>query len=126
METQMACRVQESVLPVGACQGTIVIVEDPFIQKYLRSVLARSGLRSIGSDARTAAGMLGLAVERVDLVITNSPRDFLAFAGTLPLLYVAGAPDPELASQFRRCRLLRKPFHPDQLVALVKDLAASV
>ena len=103
-----------------------MVVEDPFIQKYLRTVLTRQGYRVVGADARTAIGMLGSALDSVDLVITNSPRDFMAFAKTVPLLYIAGAPDLDLASCFARSRVLRKPFHPDQLLELVKDLTGSV
>jgi hypothetical protein len=70
--------------------------------------------------------MLRSSAHQVDLVITNSPRDFLAFAGSLPILYMAAAPDLELASRFLCCQVLRKPFHPDQLLALIKDLTGSV
>ena len=68
--------------------------------------------------------MLSSDTEQVDLIITNSPKDFLRFADHVPLLYIAAAPDPELASRFLWCRVLQKPFHPDQLVAAVRDLTA--
>jgi hypothetical protein len=66
--------------------------------------------------------MLSSDTEQVDLIITNSPKDFLRFADCVPLLYIAAAPDAELASRFLWCRVLQKPFHPDQLVAAVRDL----
>jgi hypothetical protein len=126
MEPQFALIPAERALQATACQGSIAVVEDPFIQKYLRDFLTRYGYRVVRCDAGAVAGMLRSAVEQVDLVITNSPRDFLAFAGSLPLLYIAAAPDLELASRFLCCRVLRKPFHPDQLLALIKDLTGSV
>jgi hypothetical protein len=56
------------------------------------------------------------------VLITNQPSLFLAFADELPLLYVAALPDPRLASMFRRCRVLRKPFQASELVASVDQL----
>ena len=126
METHTACIPPERALHFTACQGSIVVVEDPFIQKYWRDLLTRHGYRVMRSDAGAVAGMLRSAGEQVDLVITNSPRDFLAFADSLPILYLAAAPDLELASLFLCCRVLKKPFHPDQLLAFIKDLTGSV
>ena len=125
METHIACIPPERAIhAVG--QGSIVVVEDPFIQKYLRTMLARHGFRVVGSDPHTAAQMLLTGSEPVAAIITNSPLDFMAFAAAVPLLYMAAAPDLELASCFSRCRVLRKPFHPDQLLALLMDLTGSV
>jgi len=116
----------EGALLTQCAQASILVVEDPFIQKYLRTVLGRRGYQVRGADARSAEEMLRSTPEMVDLVITNSPRDFLAFARTLPLLYMSGAPDLELASRFLRSRVIRKPFHPDQLLRLVEDLTGSL
>jgi DNA-binding response OmpR family regulator len=126
METHTACIPADRALQMTACQGSIVVVEDPFIQKYVRDLLARYGYRVLKSDAGAVAGMLRSAVDPVDLVITNSPRDFLTFADSLPILYMAAAPDLELASRFLCCQVLRKPFHPDQLLACVKELTGSL
>jgi DNA-binding NtrC family response regulator len=126
METHTACIPPESALHITACQGSIVVVEDPFIQRYLSDLLTRHGYRVMRSDAGAVAGKLRSAVDQIDLVITNSPREFLAFADSLPILYIAAAPDLELASRFSCCQVLRKPFHPDQLLASIKDLTDSV
>jgi len=125
METHLACIPSERVVGATA-QGAIVVVEDPYIRKYLRDVLTRHGYRVVGSETHRAVEMLLSGPDQVDLVITNSPLDFLAFADTLPLVYLAGAPDPELASRFFCCRVLKKPFHPDHLVAAVRDLTGPV
>lgn len=125
METQIACIPPERAVGATA-QGAIVVVEDPYIRKYLRDLLTRSGYRVVGSETHRAIDMLRSGAEQVDLIITNSPADFLAFADTTPLLYLAGAPDFELASRFFCCRVLKKPFHPDDLVAAVRDLTGSV
>lgn len=126
MDTNIARTPTERAIYATARQGAIVIVEDPYIRKYLRDVLARHGYRVVGSNPHAATEMLRSETEQVDLVITNSPGDFLAFADTLPLLYLSGAPDLDLASRFFCCRVLKKPFHPDHLVAAVRDLTGSV
>jgi hypothetical protein len=102
------------------------VVEDPFIQRYLRTVLSRRGYRVEGSDLRSVIEILSTAPDRIDLVITNSPLAFLAFERSLPLLYIAGAPDFDLAAHFSHCRVLRKPFHPEELVDCVKELTGSL
>ncbi len=126
METHAACSSAEVALPVPTSSGSIVVVEDPFIQRYLRTVLSRRGYRVEGSDLRTALDTLRTAPDRIDLVITNSPQEFLPFERSLLLLYIAGAPDFDLAARFSHCRVLRKPFHPDELVECVKELTGSL
>jgi hypothetical protein len=125
METLIAS-IPPRAIQASSKGAPIVVVEDPFIQKYLRTMLARHGFQVVGSDARTAIRTLQSAPEPMGVVITNSPLDFLPFADTVRLLYMAAAPDPELASCFSHCRVVKKPFHPDELVALVNDLTASV
>src|SRR5450755_2417395 len=126
METHTSCIPPERAILSTPCQGAIVVVEDPYIRKYLRDVLVRQGYRVVGSDAPAATEMILSRTDRVDLVITNSPASFLAFADTLPILYIAGAPDLDLASRFFCCRVLKKPFHPDHLVAAVRELTGSL
>src|ERR1039457_3626756 len=126
METHIACTPPEGAILSTSCQGAIVVVEDPYIRKYLRDLLTRHGYRVVGSDADAATGMLLSQTEQVDLVITNSPVDFLAFANTTPLLYISGGPDFELAARFSYCRVLQKPFHPELLLAAVRELTGSV
>jgi hypothetical protein len=125
METHIACIPSERAIRMSA-QGAIVVVEDPYIRKYLRDVLTRHGYRVVGAETPAATEMLRSGTEPVDLVITNSPVDFLPFADRIPLLYIAGAPDFDLAARFFCCRVLKKPFHPEHLVAAVRDLTGSL
>jgi hypothetical protein len=126
METHISCIPPERAILSTPCQGAIVVVEDPYIRKYLRDVLVRHGYRVVGSEVPAATEMIRSGTDQVELVITNSPGDFLAFADRIPLLYISGAPDFELAALFFCCRVLRKPFHPDHLLATVRELTGSV
>src|SRR5258708_7293178 len=125
METHLACDAPELVGLRGEQEGSIVVVEDPFIRKYVRDLLVRHDFRVVTSEMPAAAAMLSSG-QQVDLIITNSPKDFIRFADRVPLLYIAAAPAQELASRFSCCRTLPKPFHPAELVAAVRDLTASV
>ena len=88
-------------------------------------MLQKHGHKVVIGDAARASELLrqGMAA---DMVITNQPEVFLEFARILPMLYIAASPDPELASQFSICRVLRKPFHNAELLAAVEQLAESV
>ena len=125
METHLVCDTSGRASLTEVEQGAILVVEDPFIRKYLRDLLVRHGFRVVGSDVPAAAAMLSTGAEQVDLIITNSPKDFLRFRDQVPLLYIAAAPDPELAARFSWCRTLAKPFQPADLVAAVRDLTAA-
>ena len=114
------------VVPPGEHEGAIVVIEDPFIRKYLRDLLARYGFRVIGSDVAAATGMLRSGSEQVDLIITNKPAEFLEYWDQVPVLYLSAMPDPELAAQFLYCRTVNKPFRPEQLVEAVRDLTATL
>lgn len=109
-----------------ARRNAIAVIEDPFVQNYLRDLLVRQGYQVIQSDSHHVSEELRSENERIDLVITNSPRDFVAFADWVRVLYLGSAPDMELASRFSFCRVLRKPFHPAELLAAVSDLTGSV
>jgi CheY-like chemotaxis protein len=104
--------------------GIVAVIEDPFIRKLLRDILTRHGYRVAEYSVAHALELLKSGTEQVSLIITNTPGEFLAFADVLPLLYMAAAPDPELAAHFRRCRCLRKPFLAEDLVAAVADLTS--
>ena len=106
-------------------RGYIVVIEDPFIRKLLRDLLTRRGYRIVDSSARQIATLLKENAGHVDLVITNTPGDLLEFAPELPLLYLAAAPDPDLAARFRHCRTVHKPFQAQQLVSAVEELTAA-
>jgi hypothetical protein len=104
----------------------ILVAEDPFISTFLRTVLQKHGHKVMTGDAVRASELLRQGSVAADIVITNQPEAFLEFAGMLPILYIAAAPDPDLASKFATCRVLRKPFRNDDLLAAVEQLADSV
>jgi hypothetical protein len=107
--------------PLGADRRPIVVVEDPQIQKLIQGLLGRGGYQAQAAAQDYRQTLLeGGSLPSV--LITNQPSLFLAFADELPLLYVAAMPDPRLASMFRRCRVLRKPFRASELVASVHQL----
>ncbi|MBZ5625666.1 MAG: hypothetical protein LAQ69_44290 [Acidobacteriia bacterium] len=126
METHYASSPLEHAIHSPAHQGAIAVVEDPFIQKYLRDVLVRHGYRVMGAYAERVIQLLQSEDDEIDLVITNRPGDFVAFADRVALLYLAAAPDLELASLFPACRVLKKPFQPEHLLAAIRDLIGSV
>jgi len=99
----------------------VIICENPLVENYLRFVLERTGCRVILCEPRRALEMLH-AHQSVDLLITNSPTDFLAVAGDLPFLYLSSSPDPEVAAKFPNLRVLEKPFRTDELIRAVKEL----
>jgi hypothetical protein len=76
------------------------------------------------------AAVAGRAVEALraadgpPTLVTNAPGQFLEFADQVPLLYLAEAPDSSLAGRFRLCRVLRKPFHAEELFAALDELGA--
>jgi CheY-like chemotaxis protein len=110
-------------MPPKTENGCVLVVEDPLIQKFVRSVLKQEGHQVVEARSDESLRMLRARDLAVNLLITNQPKRFLEFAETLPLIYLAATPDPALASRFRRCRILRKPFPPGDLVACVAELA---
>jgi len=110
----------------GEPMGPIVLIEDPVVRKFLRNVLERHGFRVVEATPRSARDLANLSGPDIALVITNTPGSFLPFAERIRIVYVAACPDYALASLFRSCRVLQKPFHPDKLLEAVKDLADSL
>ena len=103
--------------------GVVLISEDPFVSSYLRCLLRRQGYEVLQADTRRAAEMVRGGTVAVDVLITNTPAAFHSCAEDVPLLYLSAAPDMDLVPPFRRCRVLPKPFHPDELLAVVGELA---
>jgi CheY-like chemotaxis protein len=106
--------------------GVIVIVEDPFIRRFVRSVLARLGHSVMESDEQDALKLAAEGPGSVKLLITNKPHVFERLDPTLPILYLAATPDWDLASRFTNLRVLRKPFHAHELLEAVVAVTEDV
>ena len=102
---------------------SILVVEDPLVRKLIAGILTREGYRVAEDETPRAVERLQDEPQSFGLLITNKPASFLDFAETIPLIYVAAAPDPELARRFRHCAVLSKPFHPRRLVELTRELS---
>lgn len=114
--------IMESESPLGV----ILIVEDPFIQKYVRHILRRAQCAVVEAETQQGLEMVKAADSKVCLIITNQPEIFAACAGETPVLYLAAFPDLKLASQFHSCGVLRKPFLPDELLRAIHGLTAEL
>ena len=90
--------------------------------RFLHSVLRLRGHNAVSVPARAALDFMVSSRPDVSLVITNAPGIFLQFADSLALIYIAACPDHAMASRFRKCRVLQKPFHPAQLLEAVDVL----
>jgi hypothetical protein len=95
------------------------------IRRFVGGILRRAGYSVVEAGLDEALRTLRDSPGAVSLLITNVPAQFLEFAETLPLIYDAAFPDPALASRFRYCRTLRKPFLPADLASLAAELAPS-
>ena len=100
-----------------------MVCENPLVENYLRFVLERNGCRVILCAPKQALEMVQ-AEQKVDLLVTNSPEDFLPVAGKLPFLYLSAAPDRQIAARFAKLRVLEKPFRADELLRAVRELTA--
>jgi CheY-like chemotaxis protein len=109
-------------VPQTTAPGPVLIVEDPMIRKFVGGILKREGYVVIEAELKEALRTLRDAPDAVSLLITNVPGHFVEFAETHPLIYVAAFPDSALADRFRRCRALRKPFHPGDLALCAAEL----
>jgi len=112
--------------PDESNEARILVAEDPFINSFLRTVLTRRGHKVATGEPYQASDLVLRGDLKADVVITNTPQAFLPLADTLPLLYIAASPDPELVVRFRKCRVLRKPFRNEELLDAVEDLARLV
>ena len=105
--------------------AAILLVEDPFVRNFVRTVLERNGFAVVEAKPYRALRALADDAESVRLVITNAPDLFHPHRDRLRILYISGCPDPDIAGHFRCCRMLRKPFRPGELLTAVNELLAS-
>jgi hypothetical protein len=109
-------------MPTRTGSGVIVVVEDPFVRNFLRTLLERQGYKVVPGEVPHGLAALRDGGQKVRLLITNVPAAFTEFADRVPLLYLAALPDPNLASVYRNSRVLSKPFRPADLLVLVQEL----
>jgi hypothetical protein len=114
--------------PMASCPnpGLIMIVEDPFVRRYVKRVLGRGGHEAVETDPGQALKMVRDNPLNIKLVITNKPGLFRSFAKELSVLYLAAFPDPAQTSGFREVRVLRKPFRAEDLLHAVGEMARSL
>jgi hypothetical protein len=106
--------------------GFVMVVEDPFIRNYVRTVLARSGYTIVEAEPHRALDLLQSEGSKVQVVVTNKPSPFVPFRTELAMVYIASVPDPEIAAQFPSCRILQKPFQAQELANAVNELTGSL
>jgi hypothetical protein len=111
------------ILSKQAQAARILVAEDPFVSKFLRTMLQRHGHQVVTSEPDQASESIRNGSVQAQVVITNKPEAFLPFANWLPLLYIAANPEPALALRFPTCRVLRKPFRNEDLLEAVGELA---
>jgi PHD/YefM family antitoxin component YafN of YafNO toxin-antitoxin module len=104
--------------------GVILIVEEASIGRMVKRVLARAGHKAIETDVQQAMRLVARGDSSAKLVITNRPRPFAELNSAAPVLYLASAPDWELANGATRMRILRKPFQAKDLLQAVDELTA--
>ena len=100
----------------------ILVVEDPLVRRLIDGILTRGGYTVVEAEPRRALELLQQGTEEIALLVTNTPGLFLDWAQQVALLYVAAFPEPQWAEKFPRCRVLPKPFAPQKLLALAREL----
>jgi hypothetical protein len=91
------------------------------VSLFLRSLLVPRNYEVILASQRVARTMLLEGTGSLDLLITNSPREFAAMPD-MPLLYLSASPEPEAIQGFARASYLAKPFHPRDLFESIRRL----
>jgi len=113
----------------------LVVDDEPVLLEYVRRVLQRCGHHWLLSDNGAEAwAIFKNGRDEIDLVLTDlvMPGSFggLELARRIrqirpqvPVLFMTGTPqiDPVTAKLSRDRLLLKKPFHPGQLVSIVEE-----
>jgi len=105
---------------VRAPQGTIVVIEMPALQTFLRVALCNEGFRVLTPNPAGAVRLLQ-AVD-VTLVLTNDPVQVAAVRPDARIIYLCAVPDPNILRKLPDIGVLRKPFRLEQLRAEVMRL----
>ena len=109
-----------------ASMGTVLVVEDPLVSKLVRAVLQKHGYEVKVRTEAEAAALLQAGDSQVGVLLTNSPEAFLEFGSQVPLLYLTSSPNVLFQAAFRACRVVVKPFVPDELVRAMGVLTGTV
>jgi len=102
----------------------IAVAEDPFVGRYLRTLLRRHGFQTVDNEPPITLKLMESGELTPDLLITNRPDEFAEFADRIGVVYLAAAPDPSVVRPFRHSRTLRKPFQAEDLLKALDDLAS--
>ena len=105
----------------GPPVATVLVVEDPYVSAFLRSLLVQRNYEVVFAGFSDARDMLLTGRARIDVLVTNSPLEFTGTPG-VPLLYLAANPDLSAIRGFTRALALTKPFHPRELLDCVARL----
>lgn len=100
----------------------VLVVEDPLVRRLIHGILTRAGYTVVQAEPWRAFELLRDPVETFALLITNQPYLFLDFTRNMPVLYVAATPDPEWVAILPNCRSLHKPFRPQELIGLTREM----
>jgi two-component system, cell cycle response regulator CpdR len=122
--------------PVSPASTILVVDDEEFLLEYVRLVLVRAGFSVLTAQNGEEAWHLVLhCPSEIRLVLTDivMPGSFDGFElaervrrrqPELPLLFMTGAlphDHPSADGLLSKRLLLRKPFYPDQLVAIVRE-----
>jgi DNA-binding response OmpR family regulator len=102
--------------------GTVIVVEDPLVSNLLRTVLNRHGYSVKLASPAEAASLLADPDAHIGILLTNTPGVFLEFSQRIPLLYLTSSPEVLYETAFHACRVVRKPFAPEELIRSLKEL----
>lgn len=124
----MAVNIRPSAMAPGCGDGiveqhreSLVVVEDPLVSNLVRAVLRRQGYSTILAEPTEVMRLLRGPEPFTGILVTNLPGSFAEFAA-IRLLYLSSFPDPRLEAFFPSCRVVRKPFAPEELVRAVEEL----
>ena len=112
----------------------LVVDDEPFLLEYVRRVLQRCGHHCLLTDNGAEAwAIFKDGPDEIDLVLTDLlmpgsfdglelARRIRRIRSRMPVLFMSGTPQINrvTAKLFRDRLLLKKPFYPDQLVAMVQ------
>lgn len=105
---------------------TVLVVEDPLVSKLLRTVLQRHGYAVKLASPEEATSLLADPEANIGVLLTNTPGVFLEFSQRVRLLYLTSSPDLAFEAAFHSCRVVRKPFVPEELIRVLNDLEGIV